>query len=934
MTAGKLFADTNVGLLPVVGFIILGLLPRPREFCVMRKGPLVGACVKQQVKEPPFLWRMLSPGNALSPPLWVFSPDGVGVLKGKSLAEAFNTHFAAVYSSPEGSRCGHAVGSGPTHALQPSLELPFSMLEFESVLAKCSNGAPGVYGVKYENIRTLDRAGRQELLDLYNAVWDGAEVPQAWKIAVLSPLIKAGRDKHQLLGYRPVALTSCVGKIYERLLVSRLSWFVERVDGFHPAQFGFRSGRSAQDAILLLESGVRETWLAGGVVLAVFLDIKAAYDTVVNEWVLAEMEELGVSLRLINAIAALLHERVFVSRANGVYSSPKTTSRGLPQGSCLSPILFALLLNSLLRQVAPASNVAAFADDVGLWLGGPDLGEIQVAMQRVVDMVEGWLNVRGMGLSPGKSQCVVFSRVGHQRAVLTIGGQVVESVEEVCYLGVKLDSQLTWRSEVAAVRERISRSSAVLLGMVGRAVTYKRSILRNFFRSFIQSRADYHLPFLAGSRSMLNRVQVEVNKCLRIITGCLQSTSVPALQVEAGVTPLFLRAQGLLVRLTWRCLGRGESDLVGKILKDYLTLGPTALRALGTGGLGASLVRGPPFHRFQVCVPVSSMAPWVWATELVEAIQPVSCQSGWQRARVKGVGTDALHVFCDASFDHATWHGGVGVAVPDLKLEYAWKLAAVPSAVLAELVAISLAIDTGIDLRVEQLTILSDSQVAIKFLAECLGHLVFSYPIALEIGLKLFRARQCGVVISVEWVPGHAGVFGNEEADRLARAACYSLAGNWEEVTVPYAVAQLKSVVSAWEKGKWGEEWCGGEKGRDLFELHPSVSCPRELDLLPRRDAVLLSRLRTGHIGLVGQVFDLALQPTPSCRCGHPLVTVRHLLLSCPALVHHRNLLETAARGQTLSLPVLLGLCPHAPKRRFTMLRAVLRFCRLSGLFE
>jgi len=111
----------------------------------------------------------------------------------------------------------------------------------------------------------------------------GAAVPEAWKHAILVPVCKAGKERFLVTNYRPISLLSCVSKVYERLLAARLTWFLERNACLHEAQFGFRRNRSAQDAVLYLETGIREAWVQGALVVAVFLDIRAVYDTVVLE---------------------------------------------------------------------------------------------------------------------------------------------------------------------------------------------------------------------------------------------------------------------------------------------------------------------------------------------------------------------------------------------------------------------------------------------------------------------------------------------------------------------------------------------------------------------------------------------------------------------------------------------------------------------------
>jgi len=609
---------------------------------------------------------------------------------------------------------------------------------------------------------------------------------------------------------------------------------------------------------------------------------------------------------------------VFVTRAGGTYSRSRTTTRGLPQGSCISPLLFVLvILNSLLQVVAPLANVAAFADDVAIWLVGPDARTIQRALQQVTDVVENWLANRGMGLSPGKSQLVVFARGGTQTAELRIAGQTVVSVNQVRYLGVVMDARLSWQAEGDILCGMVRDSSRLLPVLMGNKLLCKRRVLLTVYKAFIQARIDFHLPFLCGVREILRKVQVEVNKCLRMITGCLWTTAVPALHVEAGIQPQFWRARDLLLRLVVRGIGRGPQDLVGAILLDYASLSSALLQGLGVMGTGVSMLRAPELRGFQASPVEELVCPWVWKPLLAGSVDVGLSDT-----------QPHLNIFCDASFNVRSWSGGVGVAVPDWKLAYAWQVRSVPSIFIAELLAISVAVDIGMDLGVCSFSVFSDSLAAVRFLSMGFSQMATAEPILLEVGAKLSAACRAGVLVQIGWVKGHSGVTGNELADELARAGAHD---GRNLLVAQYSARDLRPVVASVIGAGWEREWLQETKGRDLFVIHPSVSRPRELDHFSVRDAAVISRLRTGHVLLPGHACALGLANAPRCPCGLAWGSVDHFLADCPLYVTARAVMRNVVGGD-LSLPILLGVRPHATDGVVKRLRAVVRFCRRVGL--
>ncbi len=123
-----------------------------------------------------------------------------------------------------------------------------------------------------------------------------------WKHAIIVPILKPGKNPSDPSSYRPIALTSQLCKIMERIITDRMTHYLESNDLFSPYQSGFRKGRSTMDSLLCLESDIRKAQTNREVVIAVFFDVEKAYDMLWKEGLLIKLQRLGIGGKVYNWI--------------------------------------------------------------------------------------------------------------------------------------------------------------------------------------------------------------------------------------------------------------------------------------------------------------------------------------------------------------------------------------------------------------------------------------------------------------------------------------------------------------------------------------------------------------------------------------------------------------------------------------------------------
>ena len=113
--------------------------------------------------------------------------------------------------------------ASPVHKEKPTMNSPFVTKELEDVLTMLKlRKAPGPDNITNEMLLHLGPCSKKKLLQLFNDGWGTGTVPQAWKEAIMIPILKRGKDKSKAESYLPIRLTSCVGKLMERLINTRL----------------------------------------------------------------------------------------------------------------------------------------------------------------------------------------------------------------------------------------------------------------------------------------------------------------------------------------------------------------------------------------------------------------------------------------------------------------------------------------------------------------------------------------------------------------------------------------------------------------------------------------------------------------------------------------------------------------------------------------
>ena len=247
--------------------------------------------------------------------------------------------------------------------------LPFPWNELVTGLRKQGGRAAGPGDISPAMLDRLPRRGKELLLDVFNGLWMDGVVPTEWRRATVVPLLKSRKDPSVISSYRPVSLTSCMGKLFERLVETRMRFWAESKGALDQSQAGFRAGRSTEEQAARIAQfamdGLQRQPMQRS--LAVLIDFSQAYDRVWKRGLLAKMNRSGVPSCLCRWTRAFLADRRARVRWGETLGNERILKEGLPQGCVISPLLWLLYVNDIvnaLKEAVPEVQVSLYADDL------------------------------------------------------------------------------------------------------------------------------------------------------------------------------------------------------------------------------------------------------------------------------------------------------------------------------------------------------------------------------------------------------------------------------------------------------------------------------------------------------------------------------------------------------------------------------------------
>jgi hypothetical protein len=281
---------------------------------------------------------------------------------------------------------------------------------------------------------------------------------------------------------------------------AKMRFYFESKNILHQDQNGFREGRSCHLALNTIIDFGKKNLDKKNHVIAVFLDLSKAFDTIDHQLLLQKLDKYGFSLNALKMIENYLSNRNSIVNFNGSKSKSEILKCGVPQGSILGPLLFIIFINDLCH-ILTRANKCLFADDTTLVISGKNIADLTSALESDLKSISEWLKHNRLLLNVSKSNAMIF-KWRYQRQIdilntnldaqlkpeIKCNGEQIPFVTKFTLLGVILDEYLTFDLHTISLCSKVNWKISVLKKS---SYLFNLNFRITLFKLFIISKYDY-----------------------------------------------------------------------------------------------------------------------------------------------------------------------------------------------------------------------------------------------------------------------------------------------------------------------------------------------------------------------------------------------------------------------------------------------------------
>ena len=393
----------------------------------------------------------------------------------------------------------------------------------------------------------------EDLITIYRSCIIKGHVPKSWQTANSAIIAKPGKsDYSKVKAYRIISLTSSMLKILETLVLWHLQEDLKLEQETSKDQYGFRRGHATDTAVLnLTEKIQKQLRTKHNHALGIFLDIEGAFDNLPHWSIKAALDNTPAKGQLSNWITFMVSNR-YIRLKMGNVTTERYIPKGCPQGGVLSPFLWNLVLNGLLKEFEGTNLLQAFADDICALITGKDIKMTFTRATSIVEKINSWCEENGLNISELKTQIVFWTNDSKTKIpdTVKIKSQHIPLSTSVKFLGITIDNKLSWKPHIKNVVEKCIKVIFAVKRAIGKTWGLSPKRLKWIYTTIILPKLTYGCIVWANNLKKADLQQLgKVHHLMSInISRALKSSAQTILDVTLGLDPIDIKLEKTILK--------------------------------------------------------------------------------------------------------------------------------------------------------------------------------------------------------------------------------------------------------------------------------------------------------------------------------------------------------------------------------------------------
>jgi hypothetical protein len=352
--------------------------------------------------------------------------------------------------------------------------------------------APGIDNLHPCTLKRVPLRGVIFMVKIFNACLIRGYYPAGWKTGRVVPIHKPGKDPTLPVSYRPISLLPILGKVFEKTINTRLLAHHTANNTLQPEQFGFRKQHSTTQQLIRLTEHITRGFNVRSFTAMALLDLAKAFDTVWHDGLLYKLINTNTPTYLTLILQSYLTDRHFVSAVRNEQSAPRPIPMGVPQGSILGPVLFNLFTHDI--PSFPNTQLALYADDAAIFTTSLAYRQVGRYLQPALDGLADYYRMWRLKVNESKTEAIVFSHRPNSPPPIRMGREPIQWRKEVKYLGVTMDSRLTWGPHIDRVTTKARAGLFALYPLLNRQCSLTVGTKLKLYHQLIRPIITYAAP--------------------------------------------------------------------------------------------------------------------------------------------------------------------------------------------------------------------------------------------------------------------------------------------------------------------------------------------------------------------------------------------------------------------------------------------------------